>query len=359
LITERTVAAAQAGAAANADAIANSTLARPNQLEHHPALARANEPAPPLANQPDPALARANEPALAHANQLEPAAARANEPALARASQPDPALAHANQPEPAAARPDEPALARLNEHDPALARASQLDPALARANKPALARANEFAPLTAAQRYQVQFTATQEYVDLVERAQALLGRSAHQALAELHMQAMRALVAQLEKRKYAVIDTGVRGRERGDVVGDAGDVAGEGERGGVQDRVPRRRGRYIPAALRREVFLRDGQRCTFVDDETGERCRQTRRLEFHHLDPFARGGVHSASNLTLRCHAHNRLAAEQDFGKQHMSKCSEGAAHEAFSRQRLPHDTGLPVGSSLLGNSSDLPNRDP
>jgi len=99
----------------------------------------------------------------------------------------------------------------------------------------------------------------------------------------------------------------------------------------VEAELPRQRGRYIPAAfgaIRRVVFLRDQQRCTCVDDR-GQRCRETRRLEFHHLDPFARSGVCSADNVTLRCRPHHRLTVEQDFGKALMSKRSDGFVHEA------------------------------
>src|SRR5690349_21467673 len=74
------------------------------------------------------------------------------------------------------------------------------------------------------------------------------------------------------------------------------------------------RGRYVPAAERREVFRRDEGRCTFTD-ERGQRCREERYLELHHLKPFAPGGENVASNLTLRCAAHNALAAEDDFGR--------------------------------------------
>jgi len=58
------------------------------------------------------------------------------------------------------------------------------------------------ARLTGPQRYSVQFTASQEYADLVERARALLSHTGQTALEELHLQAMRYWVAQLEKRKY-------------------------------------------------------------------------------------------------------------------------------------------------------------
>jgi hypothetical protein len=59
------------------------------------------------------------------------------------------------------------------------------------------ARTNE------ALRFKVQFTATEEYVNLLERAAALLSRSnEHDGLEEIHLRALRALVEQLEKRRY-------------------------------------------------------------------------------------------------------------------------------------------------------------
>jgi hypothetical protein len=63
------------------------------------------------------------------------------------------------------------------------------------------------------------------------------------------------------------------------------------------------------------VFERDGECCTYID-ATGRRCSETHRLEFHHVQPFALGGEHTPENLTLRCAAHNALAAEQDYGRQ-------------------------------------------
>jgi 5-methylcytosine-specific restriction endonuclease McrA len=78
---------------------------------------------------------------------------------------------------------------------------------------------------------------------------------------------------------------------------------------------PRRRGRYVPAAVRRAVWKRDGGRCTYVDSR-GRRCRETSHLELHHEEPHARKGLPSASNMSLRCRVHNALAAEQDFGRE-------------------------------------------
>src|SRR6478752_5171461 len=58
-------------------------------------------------------------------------------------------------------------------------------------------------PITGPQRFGVQFTAPQEYADLVERAQALLSHTSESASVEqLQLRAMRLLVADLEKTKY-------------------------------------------------------------------------------------------------------------------------------------------------------------
>jgi len=63
------------------------------------------------------------------------------------------------------------------------------------------------------ERYRVQFTATEEYVRLVEEAKALLSHAVPKVrLEELHLRAMRALVAELKKKKYAV--SSVRGSSR-------------------------------------------------------------------------------------------------------------------------------------------------
>jgi 5-methylcytosine-specific restriction endonuclease McrA len=70
--------------------------------------------------------------------------------------------------------------------------------------------------------------------------------------------------------------------------------------------------RYIPAAVRREVWTRDQHRCAFIG--AAGRCRGTRRLEIHHLAPYAVGGVTSVDNLELRCRAHNVYEAELYFG---------------------------------------------
>jgi hypothetical protein len=157
------------------------------------------------------------------------------------------------------------------------------------------------------QRYKVQFTASQEYVDLLERACDLLSHAIpDRSIEEVHLRALRLLVAELEKKKYARRPDAPP-RQRGN------------------EETPRQRGapnsRTIPAAVRRAVRERDGARCTYVAP-SGERCRETAFLELHHELPFARGGPATASNLHLRCRAHNALAAEHDFGRPFMQRAA-------------------------------------
>jgi hypothetical protein len=232
-------------------------------------------------------------------------------------------------------------------------------------------------PVTGPQQYHVQFSTVEEHVRLVERAKALMARQRPGvSLGELHLEAMRLLVASLEKRKFATgaapkprqrdtdhqprqRDTDHQPRQRdtchqprqrdtchqprqrdtchqplerkADSSKDRHENYREANaRGGSSQK----RSRHIPASLRREVYERDVGRCTYVDVR-GERCRETRFLELHHLLPFAKGGPHQASNLALRCAAHNRLAAEQDFGPELILERREGARHEAESKQLI------------------------
>ena len=72
--------------------------------------------------------------------------------------------------------------------------------------------------------------------------------------------------------------------------------------------------RHIPAAVRRAVRERDGDRCRYVDEQ-GRRCPERGRLEYHHRHPFALGGDRSLRNISLMCHAHNQYLAEHDYGR--------------------------------------------
>ena len=55
-------------------------------------------------------------------------------------------------------------------------------------------------------------------------------------------------------------------------------------------------GRAIPAGVRRQVWQRDGEGCSYVDPQTGRRCNSTHLIEIDHIVP---------GNLRL-CGAHHR-----------------------------------------------------
>jgi 5-methylcytosine-specific restriction endonuclease McrA len=96
--------------------------------------------------------------------------------------------------------------------------------------------------------------------------------------------------------------------------------------------------RHIPAAVRRAVHERDEGRCAYRD-RFGRRCARRHDLEFHHKHPFARGGDHSALNLTLMCRAHNTLLTEQDYGEDVMARF-----RAVTSRAGVPVDAyGAPI----------------
>jgi hypothetical protein len=187
----------------------------------------------------------------------------------------------------------------------------------------------------------MQFSTSEEHVQLVERAKALLARqSPGKSLGELHLQAMRLLVATLEKQRYGAPARALRAAKSETPTAEP-ETPAEQQTGAAQAgepeppppcRAPRQRGRYVPAAVRRAVLERDGARCTYVD-ERGERCPETHFLELHHRLPFAKDGPHDPANLTLHCPAHNALAAERDFGSEHMA-WSASATHAALRNGR-------------------------
>ena len=65
-------------------------------------------------------------------------------------------------------------------------------------------------------------------------------------------------------------------------------------------------GRAIPAAVKRQIWQRDGGRCSYVDRETGRRCDSRHLIELDHILPYALGGGADPGNLRLVCRAHHR-----------------------------------------------------
>ncbi len=75
----------------------------------------------------------------------------------------------------------------------------------------------------------------------------------------------------------------------------------------------------VSRPIKDKVIVRDGFRCTFVSQD-GVKCNATKGLHLDHITPRGRGGSNSFQNLRVLCGAHNRLVAEQVYGKEFMGR---------------------------------------
>jgi hypothetical protein len=151
-------------------------------------------------------------------------------------------------------------------------------------------------PLSEA-RFKVQLTASTKLRDKLERARDLMRhRNPNGDLAVVVDAAVDALLEKLERER---LGKATRARRT------------------ARSTKPGR----VSTAVRREVFARDGERCTFRGED-GERCPARGFLEVDHIEPRALGGADEANNLRVRCRAHNLLYAEQVFGQEHMARAT-------------------------------------
>jgi len=165
--------------------------------------------------------------------------------------------------------------------------------------------------------YDVRLSITAEEHDDLSRAIALLGHAVPSGdPALVYARAMKHYLAHLEKRRLGV----KRSQSGRPATGAHSDSLAPAH-------VNAPRGRGIPKALRRQVWERDGGRCAFVSAD-GHRCESTRKLEFDHIVPLAKGGGTTADNLRLLCQPHNQFEAERVFGKDHVANRREIAQRE-------------------------------
>ncbi len=159
-------------------------------------------------------------------------------------------------------------------------------------------------------RYRVEFTATERLMEKVQRARDLTSHAIPDGdLATLFERAIDELIAREQKR-----------------------AVGTGKRP------------HIPQALVRAVRERDGDQCSFLDQD-GHRCPARTFLHVEHKQPYARGGPATLDNLCLLCAAHNQLAAEKAYGKNEMAKyltVRDAATRPGASWLGLPVRRGIP-----------------
>ncbi len=63
--------------------------------------------------------------------------------------------------------------------------------------------------------------------------------------------------------------------------------------------------KYIPMAVRRQVWRKATGCCEYQDELSQKRCQAAHRLEIEHIRPVAFGGSDAIPNLQLLCRAHN------------------------------------------------------
>ena len=182
-------------------------------------------------------------------------------------------------------------------------------------------RRNPIQPLSAG-RYEVRFTASVETCEKLRLAKDLLRHlNPSGDIGGIVDRALTLLLADLARKKFAATPRPRPTQPQGTGT------------------------RNIPAAVKRAVWLRDGDRCAFVS-ESGKRCESRTRLECHHEDPFARGGPATVENTRLLCAAHNQHKAERDFGTEFMErKRAEAKRNRKGPRRNRPHDGKAHAGS--------------
>jgi hypothetical protein len=178
----------------------------------------------------------------------------------------------------------------------------------------------------------VQFVASEQFVQKLEKAKALLsngrGELAYEHVLEAaldeflkdHDPEERNKRREERKQKAEAGSGSVDGRDVSTVdagSGQADDPLFRRWIGGLpktrSHATDEETSRRIPAGVRDAVFARDEGRCTYVGSN-GRRCASTHHLQIDHVIPYARGGTNTFGNLRLLCERHNKLEAERVLG---------------------------------------------
>src|SRR5215510_3369813 len=157
---------------------------------------------------------------------------------------------------------------------------------------PAPARSKPTVTPLSADRFKVQLTVSRAVKDKIELARDLMshGRPDLEVIVE---RALDLLIADIKKKRFGQTSRPAKQR-------------------------PAKRD-HVTNATKRTVVERDGLQCTFVDDD-GNRCTARGYLQVEHRQPRAKGGGSEPEEVTFHCAAHNELAAEREFGRDHIER---------------------------------------
>ncbi len=150
-------------------------------------------------------------------------------------------------------------------------------------------------PLTADLR-RLHITVSKRFLDKLEAARAVLSHSVLGATTEVILETALDLVLERDAKRK-----GLAGRPR---------------RAGA---TPPIGSPCVPAAVRREVWKRDGGRCQWPLASGGV-CGSTVRVELDHVRARGQGGRATVENMRLLCRFHNDLAARVAYGDALMDR---------------------------------------
>jgi len=160
-------------------------------------------------------------------------------------------------------------------------------------------------------RYKVQFTASAAFCEKLDRLKALMTSSVPDGdLARVLETTITEALDRREARRFAKVKTPRKTVAHTDTAASPS--------------------RYLPAPVRRTSHASDDGRCRFVG-AGGRRCGSYRRVEFHHVVPWARGGDRSTGSIRLMCRTHNAYLAAKDYGEAVMARF-----------RRIHRRTGMP-----------------
>ncbi|HEY3121776.1 MAG TPA: hypothetical protein VGL15_14215 [Vicinamibacteria bacterium] len=174
-------------------------------------------------------------------------------------------------------------------------------------------------------RYGMQVTLSGNTLEKLECAKDMLSHAVPSGdEAEIIDRALTALLEQLARKKFADTERPRPGR-------------------GGAFRWP-----YVPAKVKREVWVRDAGRCAFIADD-GRRCEARRFIQFHHVIPRCKP---TPDKIQLRCQAHNGYEADRYYGPSEPDRGDDFVREPAPQWQFGEEPTGPGASSGDISESA-------
>ncbi|MFN8369783.1 MAG: HNH endonuclease [Bacteriovoracaceae bacterium] len=81
-----------------------------------------------------------------------------------------------------------------------------------------------------------------------------------------------------------------------------------------------KKSRYIPAKIKKSVWIRAKGQCEWRDPKNNKSCNSKQLLQYDHIIPYAHGGDNSFNQIQLLCSTHNLHRGVEIFGLKKMKR---------------------------------------